>query len=77
MEEACFPRERKKISLFYIFVLGMIGASVKGHNLPCENQPITSRIAVICGTSSCHMGVSWDQNPDAMHINLSGKKITF
>ncbi|XP_066481444.1 FGGY carbohydrate kinase domain-containing protein isoform X3 [Tiliqua scincoides] len=37
--------------------LGMIGASVKGHNLPCENQPITSRIALICGTSSCHMGV--------------------
>ncbi|XP_070795606.1 FGGY carbohydrate kinase domain-containing protein [Pituophis catenifer annectens] len=38
--------------------LGMIGANVKGHNLPCENQPITSRLAVICGTSSCHMAVS-------------------
>ncbi|XP_077189673.1 FGGY carbohydrate kinase domain-containing protein isoform X2 [Paroedura picta] len=38
--------------------LGMIGASVRGYNLPCENQPITSRIAVICGTSSCHMGIS-------------------
>nr|XP_056700215.1 FGGY carbohydrate kinase domain-containing protein isoform X4 [Euleptes europaea] len=38
--------------------IGMIGASVKGYNLPCENQPITSRIAVICGTSSCHMGIS-------------------
>ncbi|XP_048352598.1 FGGY carbohydrate kinase domain-containing protein isoform X4 [Sphaerodactylus townsendi] len=36
----------------------MIGASVKGYNLPCENKPITSRIAVICGTSSCHMGIS-------------------
>ncbi|XP_061489196.1 FGGY carbohydrate kinase domain-containing protein isoform X8 [Rhineura floridana] len=35
--------------------IGMIGASVEGHNLPCEKQPITSRIAVICGTSSCHM----------------------
>ncbi|XP_047917948.2 FGGY carbohydrate kinase domain-containing protein isoform X4 [Anser cygnoides] len=38
--------------------IGVIGADVKGHNLPCENQPITSRVAVICGTSSCHMGVS-------------------
>ncbi|XP_026521737.1 FGGY carbohydrate kinase domain-containing protein isoform X2 [Notechis scutatus] len=38
--------------------LGMIGANVKGYNLPCENQPITSRLAVICGTSSCHMAVS-------------------
>ncbi|XP_053929008.1 FGGY carbohydrate kinase domain-containing protein isoform X4 [Cuculus canorus] len=38
--------------------IGVIGADVKGHNLPCENQPITSRIAMICGTSSCHMGVS-------------------
>ncbi|XP_067391548.1 FGGY carbohydrate kinase domain-containing protein isoform X6 [Emydura macquarii macquarii] len=38
--------------------LGVIGADVKGHNLPCENQPITSRLAVICGTSSCHMGIS-------------------
>ncbi|XP_039175850.1 FGGY carbohydrate kinase domain-containing protein isoform X2 [Crotalus tigris] len=38
--------------------LGMIGANVKGHNMPCENQPIASRLAVICGTSSCHMAVS-------------------
>uniref|UniRef100_A0ABM5G813 FGGY carbohydrate kinase domain-containing protein isoform X3 n=1 Tax=Pogona vitticeps TaxID=103695 RepID=A0ABM5G813_9SAUR len=38
--------------------IGMIGANVKGHNLPCENQPLTSRIAVICGTSSCHMVIS-------------------
>ncbi|XP_065594219.1 FGGY carbohydrate kinase domain-containing protein isoform X1 [Cyrtonyx montezumae] len=38
--------------------IGVIGADVKGHNLPCENQPITSRVALICGTSSCHMGVS-------------------
>ncbi|KAJ7413140.1 hypothetical protein WISP_92783 [Willisornis vidua] len=36
--------------------LGVIGADVKGHNLPCENQPITARVAMICGTSSCHMG---------------------
>ncbi|XP_029473731.1 FGGY carbohydrate kinase domain-containing protein isoform X2 [Rhinatrema bivittatum] len=41
--------------------LGMIGADVKGHNLPCEKQPITSRLALICGTSSCHMGIS--KNP--------------
>ncbi|MEE6495012.1 hypothetical protein FKM82_001927 [Ascaphus truei] len=38
--------------------LGVIGADVKGHALPCENQPITSRLALICGTSSCHMGIS-------------------
>ncbi|XP_063284095.1 FGGY carbohydrate kinase domain-containing protein isoform X1 [Pelobates fuscus] len=38
--------------------LGVIGADVKGHNLPCENEPITSRLALICGTSSCHMGIS-------------------
>nr|XP_021151394.1 FGGY carbohydrate kinase domain-containing protein isoform X6 [Columba livia] len=38
--------------------LGVIGADVKGYNLPCENEPITSRVAMICGTSSCHMGVS-------------------
>ncbi|XP_053248239.1 FGGY carbohydrate kinase domain-containing protein isoform X5 [Podarcis raffonei] len=38
--------------------IGMIGARVQGHNLPCENQPITSRAVVICGTSSCHMAIS-------------------
>ncbi|XP_065129027.1 FGGY carbohydrate kinase domain-containing protein isoform X3 [Paramisgurnus dabryanus] len=38
--------------------LGVMGADVSGHHLPCENQPITSRMAVICGTSSCHMAVS-------------------
>ncbi|XP_025048927.1 FGGY carbohydrate kinase domain-containing protein isoform X6 [Alligator sinensis] len=38
--------------------IGIIGGDVKGHNLPCENQPITSRLALICGTSSCHMGIS-------------------
>ncbi|XP_030629928.1 FGGY carbohydrate kinase domain-containing protein isoform X2 [Chanos chanos] len=38
--------------------LGVIGADVKGFNLPCENQPITSRMAIICGTSSCHMAVN-------------------
>ncbi|KAF4088820.1 hypothetical protein AMELA_G00059050 [Ameiurus melas] len=38
--------------------LGVIGADVSGHRLPCETQPITSRVALICGTSSCHMAVS-------------------
>ncbi|XP_060685792.1 FGGY carbohydrate kinase domain-containing protein isoform X4 [Hemiscyllium ocellatum] len=38
--------------------LGLIGADVKGSNLPCENTPITSRLAIICGTSSCHMGIT-------------------
>ncbi|XP_075037859.1 FGGY carbohydrate kinase domain-containing protein isoform X3 [Mixophyes fleayi] len=37
--------------------LGVIGADVSGYNLPCENQPITSRLALICGTSSCHMAI--------------------
>ncbi|XP_006862548.1 PREDICTED: FGGY carbohydrate kinase domain-containing protein-like isoform X1 [Chrysochloris asiatica] len=38
--------------------LGVIGADVRGHGLACERQPMTSRLAVICGTSSCHMGIS-------------------
>ncbi|XP_054624242.1 FGGY carbohydrate kinase domain-containing protein isoform X3 [Dunckerocampus dactyliophorus] len=38
--------------------LGVIGADVKGFQLPCEGQPITSRMAMICGTSSCHMAVA-------------------
>uniref|UniRef100_A0A8C6FLC5 FGGY carbohydrate kinase domain-containing protein n=1 Tax=Moschus moschiferus TaxID=68415 RepID=A0A8C6FLC5_MOSMO len=41
--------------------IGVIGADVKGHGLACEGQPVTSRLAVICGTSSCHMGIS--KNP--------------
>lgn len=44
---------------FIISGLGVMGADVSGHHLPCENQPITSRMAVICGTSSCHMAVSF------------------
>ncbi|XP_055978249.1 FGGY carbohydrate kinase domain-containing protein isoform X2 [Sorex fumeus] len=40
--------------------LGVIGADVRGHGLPGEGQPMTSRLAVICGTSSCHMGISKD-----------------
>lgn len=37
---------------------GVLGADVKGFHLPCEDQPITSRMAMICGTSTCHMAVS-------------------
>ena len=35
----------------------MIGADVKGLDLPCEDRPLTTRMALICGTSSCHMAV--------------------
>ncbi|XP_050978967.1 FGGY carbohydrate kinase domain-containing protein [Labeo rohita] len=38
--------------------LGVMGADVTGHQLPCEDRPVSSRMAVICGTSSCHMAVS-------------------
>ncbi|XP_035526597.1 FGGY carbohydrate kinase domain-containing protein [Morone saxatilis] len=38
--------------------LGVIGADVKDFHLPCEDQPITSRMAMICGTSTCHMAIS-------------------
>ncbi|XP_056246281.1 FGGY carbohydrate kinase domain-containing protein [Seriola aureovittata] len=38
--------------------LGVIGADVKGFNLPCEDRPITSRMAMVCGTSTCHMAIS-------------------
>ncbi|KAI3375209.1 hypothetical protein L3Q82_021712 [Scortum barcoo] len=38
--------------------LGVIGADVKGFHLPCEDQPIASRMAMICGTSTCHMAIS-------------------
>ncbi|KAG7526895.1 FGGY carbohydrate kinase domain-containing protein [Solea senegalensis] len=38
--------------------LGVIGADVTGFDLPCEDKPVTSRMAMICGTSTCHMAVS-------------------
>ncbi|XP_047444848.1 FGGY carbohydrate kinase domain-containing protein isoform X1 [Mugil cephalus] len=38
--------------------LGVIGADVRGFHLPCEDQPITARMAMICGTSTCHMAIS-------------------
>ncbi|KAL0966274.1 hypothetical protein UPYG_G00293240 [Umbra pygmaea] len=38
--------------------LGVIGADVSGFSLPCKHHPMTSRMAMICGTSSCHMAIS-------------------
>ncbi|KAM6989567.1 FGGY carbohydrate kinase domain-containing protein [Tautogolabrus adspersus] len=38
--------------------LGVMGADVTGFQLPCEDQPISSRMAMICGTSTCHMAIS-------------------
>ncbi|NP_998446.2 FGGY carbohydrate kinase domain-containing protein [Danio rerio] len=38
--------------------IGVLGADVSGLHLPCEHQPLTARMALICGTSSCHMAVS-------------------
>nr|XP_020474056.1 FGGY carbohydrate kinase domain-containing protein isoform X1 [Monopterus albus]XP_020474058.1 FGGY carbohydrate kinase domain-containing protein isoform X1 [Monopterus albus] len=38
--------------------LGVIGADVKGFHLPCEDHPISTRMAMICGTSTCHMAIS-------------------
>ncbi|XP_070305216.1 FGGY carbohydrate kinase domain-containing protein-like [Salvelinus sp. IW2-2015] len=37
---------------------GVIGADMRGFCLPCEDQLITLRMALICGTSSCHMAIS-------------------
>ncbi|XP_071666273.1 FGGY carbohydrate kinase domain-containing protein isoform X4 [Patagioenas fasciata] len=56
--------------------LGVIGADVKGYNLPCENQPITSRVAVICGTSSCHMGIDHVVRGHAAFPELQSKAAT-
>ncbi|XP_030851970.1 FGGY carbohydrate kinase domain-containing protein isoform X1 [Strongylocentrotus purpuratus] len=38
--------------------IGMLGADVSGLKLPCETRPLTSRLALICGTSTCHMSLS-------------------
>ncbi|XP_037538024.1 FGGY carbohydrate kinase domain-containing protein [Nematolebias whitei] len=38
--------------------LGVIGADVHGFDLPCELQPLTSRLVMVCGTSTCHMAIS-------------------
>uniref|UniRef100_A0A3Q2QQN7 FGGY carbohydrate kinase domain containing n=1 Tax=Fundulus heteroclitus TaxID=8078 RepID=A0A3Q2QQN7_FUNHE len=68
--------------------LGVIGANVQGFDLPCEGLPITSRMAMICGTSTCHMiseqplfvpGV-WGPYPSAMvpglWLNEGGQSAT-
>ena len=39
-----------------LFYEGVIGADLS--LLLGENIPLTSRLAIICGTSSCHMAVS-------------------
>ncbi|KAK3709039.1 hypothetical protein QZH41_014911 [Actinostola sp. cb2023] len=41
--------------------IGVIGADVTGSGLPCANQPITTRLVLVCGTSTCHMAIS--ENP--------------
>lgn len=53
------PSEYRRARVFFCCVsAGVIGADVKGFRLPCEGRPITTRMAMICGTSSCHMAVS-------------------
>ena len=42
--------------LFIYKTVGVIGADLS--SLLSENKPLTSRMALICGTSSCHMAVS-------------------
>ena len=42
--------------LLLLFYEGVIGADLS--LLLGENTPLTSRLAIICGTSSCHMAVS-------------------
>uniref|UniRef100_A0A8D1J6C7 FGGY carbohydrate kinase domain-containing protein n=1 Tax=Sus scrofa TaxID=9823 RepID=A0A8D1J6C7_PIG len=53
--------------------LGVIGADVRGHGLACEGQPVTSRLAVICGTSSCHMGIDHMVQGHAVFPELQAK----
>lgn len=43
--------------LGFCYHTGVIGADLSV--LLSENKPLTSRLAVICGTSSCHMAVSF------------------
>ena len=38
-------------------IAGVIGADVEGRGIPCEQCPLTSRLAIISGTSSCLMAV--------------------
>ena len=45
---------------------GVIGADLS--LVLNENKPLTSRLAVICGTSSCHMAVSFIMPCERAHI---------
>ncbi|XP_073090111.1 FGGY carbohydrate kinase domain-containing protein isoform X4 [Manis javanica] len=56
--------------------LGVIGADVRGHGLACEGQPVTSRLAVICGTSSCHMVIDHMVQGHAAFPELQAKATT-
>ena len=47
-----------KIIKLICLLTGMMACDVAGLNLPCQDKPITSRLPIICGTSSCHMAVS-------------------
>ncbi|TNN81491.1 FGGY carbohydrate kinase domain-containing protein [Liparis tanakae] len=47
-----------RVGLKELTIDSVIGADIKGFQLPCEDQPLTSRMAMICGTSTCHMAIS-------------------
>ncbi|XP_072172874.1 FGGY carbohydrate kinase domain-containing protein-like [Diadema setosum] len=38
--------------------IGLLGADLSSFDLPSKSQPLTSRLALICGTSTCHMSLS-------------------
>ena len=40
-----------------LWLTGVMGADLTGLGLPCADRPLTSRMALVCGTSSCHMAV--------------------
>ena len=49
---------------------GVIGADLS--SLLNGNKPLTSRMAVICGTSSCHMAVSVELNHGDLSFVTTG-----
>lgn len=50
---------------------GVIGADLS--SLLNGNKPLTSRMAVICGTSSCHMAVSVELNHGHLPFFTTGR----
>lgn len=48
--------EQQLLTLTFFCNKGVIGADLS--SFLGENTPLTSRLAVICGTSTCHMAVS-------------------